>query len=1057
MSIAGELAVNVFIAPQPAIRVQLLAGGPPGPPGTGGSSSGSGINQYDVPFVALGTAPGSFQSIPTWSDGGPTIEDPWNSQDPNSFAVPFKGIAPLTAVHLATNDFTAFLLGSLLASSTIDLALPLVTLPPWARIGVDTDLEDEDPGPTWEMSDCDAWRLRWGYMDEDETWHIVRTDENVVGVVKADGTIGFLDPESIVPPSNELVDSLIVDFGVAGWFPQTEHPQAAPVGYAQRALVNDYGDFTYSLDPKIGWVLADEGTIEINPDVSYHDGQSWAIITGTSPTTLDPGEAPLHDATGQSLGRHTLAAGGVYQLTYLDGTWTITSDTTHGQDTVTVDQIITVDFGGAVDPLAPGPFAAGLIVAIVGQSDDSNGIWLGQTTNPGDMETWLPAIRVRNLPVHPGDLIVASTAATTYEELGGAPAQGPFLYKLTGEGWTQWVSWLPPVEPWPEIHGLLSTPVVALVGHQNGISRQFYTDDVGPWIGDDGAYSVKYQCVVYDSQPERRAADLPSFMEVLSKFVDDEWLGDQDLNEDAPADRRGLLSIFFEMVRSTDPYPISAGEWAAGRIYTPTSFSIPYGGVITILRTFEGNVDGNTRQRVYYRVHGYTDYDHTTGGWDDNPDETFYWKKVYENVTEGVTVPLDVPTKWRIGLNTGSWAVARIELEKSIAAPELWLHFNAADGQQPDGSVESSAIPGMTWFPYDDDNPPWVIDLRPDRLALAYAQLASVATQLDAKANLVDGKVPESELPSYVDDVIEVVNYAALGDVLALTGKIYVTVDDGKSYRWSGSVFVELAGGVALGETSATAYRGDRGKTAYDHSQSTGNPHGTTAADVGAATTTQGAKADTAVQPQTLTDRKVIPTITFPARASGDAGFSNEAVQWTAQTVGLSAVGMRIWFPFWLPADIGGLAYNRIEVYASTAAASTWRLGLHNVDSDGFPGTNALDGGTVNMSGSTGARTNTISFSNPTPKWYWGVVQVDAYTAQPTVMAGQTDGRGSFMPAGFIAERANSSRTNGALIDALGTSGSFTDPSALTWTANSATGFTVQQAFPRMWIYRVFP
>lgn len=44
-------------------------------------------------------------------------------------------------------------------------------------------------------------------------------------------------------------------------------------------------------------------------------------------------------------------------------------------------------------------------------------------------------------------------------------------------------------------------------------------------------------------------------------------------------------------------------------------------------------------------------------------------------------------------------------------------------------------------------------------------------------------------------------------------------------------------GGVSLGETSTTAYRGDRGKTAYDHSQvTTGNPHGTTAADVGAAT-----------------------------------------------------------------------------------------------------------------------------------------------------------------------------------------------------------------------------
>ena len=39
--------------------------------------------------------------------------------------------------------------------------------------------------------------------------------------------------------------------------------------------------------------------------------------------------------------------------------------------------------------------------------------------------------------------------------------------------------------------------------------------------------------------------------------------------------------------------------------------------------------------------------------------------------------------------------------------------------------------------------------------------------------------------------------------------------------------------GLALGETSSTAYRGDRGKIAYDHSQATGNPHNTTKSDIG--------------------------------------------------------------------------------------------------------------------------------------------------------------------------------------------------------------------------------
>jgi hypothetical protein len=95
------------------------------------------------------------------------------------------------------------------------------------------------------------------------------------------------------------------------------------------------------------------------------------------------------------------------------------------------------------------------------------------------------------------------------------------------------------------------------------------------------------------------------------------------------------------------------------------------------------------------------------------------------------------------------------------------------------------------------------------------------------------GKVPSAQLPSFVDDVLEYANFAAL-PVTGESGKIYITIDDGKTYRWGGSVYVEISQSLALGETSTTAYRGDRGKTAYDHSQTSGNPHGTTAAQVGA-------------------------------------------------------------------------------------------------------------------------------------------------------------------------------------------------------------------------------
>ena len=49
------------------------------------------------------------------------------------------------------------------------------------------------------------------------------------------------------------------------------------------------------------------------------------------------------------------------------------------------------------------------------------------------------------------------------------------------------------------------------------------------------------------------------------------------------------------------------------------------------------------------------------------------------------------------------------------------------------------------------------------------------------------------------------------------TGKIYVDLVTNKTYRWSGSAFVVISETLALGENSSTAYRGDRGKTAYDH------------------------------------------------------------------------------------------------------------------------------------------------------------------------------------------------------------------------------------------------
>lgn len=103
---------------------------------------------------------------------------------------------------------------------------------------------------------------------------------------------------------------------------------------------------------------------------------------------------------------------------------------------------------------------------------------------------------------------------------------------------------------------------------------------------------------------------------------------------------------------------------------------------------------------------------------------------------------------------------------------------------------------------------------------------------LSTKADLVGGKVPASQLPSYVDDVLEFANLASF-PATGESGKIYIAIDTNLTYRWGGSSYVVMSSSLALGETSSTAYRGDRGKIAYDHSQVVGNPHGTTKTDIG--------------------------------------------------------------------------------------------------------------------------------------------------------------------------------------------------------------------------------
>ena len=153
--------------------------------------------------------------------------------------------------------------------------------------------------------------------------------------------------------------------------------------------------------------------------------------------------------------------------------------------------------------------------------------------------------------------------------------------------------------------------------------------------------------------------------------------------------------------------------------------------------------------------------------------------------------------------------------------------------------------------------------------------LVEVREGLASKADLVGGKVPAAQLPSFVDDVLEydsVSAFPATGEA----GRIFVAKDTNLAYRWSGTQYVEISPSLALGETATTAYPGDRGKAAADlaaetsgrldayqaqfdsHLRSTSNPHAVTAEQAGALPLTGGTlTGDLAVGEEHTASRKL--------------------------------------------------------------------------------------------------------------------------------------------------------------------------------------------------------
>ena len=152
-------------------------------------------------------------------------------------------------------------------------------------------------------------------------------------------------------------------------------------------------------------------------------------------------------------------------------------------------------------------------------------------------------------------------------------------------------------------------------------------------------------------------------------------------------------------------------------------------------------------------------------------------------VTTGSSlVAADIPNLDASKVTSGTMAVARLPSASTSSVGVAQL--NSATNST---STTQAATPSAVKSAYD----------------LAAAKISSTEKGVaNGVATLgSDGKVPATQLPSYVDDVIEVSSFNNL-PATGESGKIYVTTDTNDIYRWSGSGYIEIAVSAGTADTA---------------------------------------------------------------------------------------------------------------------------------------------------------------------------------------------------------------------------------------------------------------
>lgn len=198
-----------------------------------------------------------------------------------------------------------------------------------------------------------------------------------------------------------------------------------------------------------------------------------------------------------------------------------------------------------------------------------------------------------------------------------------------------------------------------------------------------------------------------------------------------------------------------------------------------------------------------------------------------------------------------------------VAAPGTSLRFSKADHVHPsDTSKASLASPALTGVPTAPTAAAGISTTQVATTAYVIGQAATVVSPMDGVAAVgtstrfarqdhvhtsdttkvntstlgvangvatldATGLVPTTQLPAYVDDVLEFANLAAF-PATGESGKIYVALNTNKTYRWSGSAYIYITSGAVdsvAGKTGVvTLVKGDVGLGSVDNTSDANKP-----------------------------------------------------------------------------------------------------------------------------------------------------------------------------------------------------------------------------------------